>query len=83
MNVKACRSCKRAIIWTRTHKGKRMPVDADPREDGNIVLREDPTGRVIAEYPGKEHATLFNDDRRPRYVSHFATCPERNDWRKS
>ena len=73
--VKECRSCGAEVIWTVTHNGKRMPVDAEPREDGNIVLREEFSGRVIAEYPGKEHPLLF-EDARPHYVSHFSTCPQ-------
>jgi hypothetical protein len=78
--AKECRSCGAEIIWTVTHKGKRMPVDAVPRSDGNIVLRQDGE-KVIAEYPGKEHPSLFEEDR-ARFVSHFATCPQSTDWRK-
>ena len=76
----ACKSCGAPITWTVTHKGKRMPVDAEPVENGNITLRRD-GDEVIAEYPGKEHPSLFEDEG-ARYVSHFSTCPERAEWRK-
>ena len=76
----ACRSCGAEILWTVTHKGRPMPVDAEPVEGGNIRLRHDDDG-IVAEYPGKEHPSLFEAPR-PRYVSHFATCPERDEWRK-
>lgn len=79
--VKECRSCGAEIVWTVTHKGKRMPVDAEPVEGGNIVLRRDGE-TVIAEYPGKEHPSLFEADR-PRYVSHFATCEDSTEWRRA
>ena len=76
----ACKSCGAPVVWTVTHNGKAMPVDADPVENGNIVLRRDGE-TVVAEYPGREHPSLFEAPR-PRYVSHFATCPERDQWRK-
>ena len=75
-----CKSCAAPIIWTVTHKGNRMPVDAEPVEGGNVVLRRDGEA-LIAEYPGKEHPSLFEDDG-VRYVSHFSTCPEGKEWRK-
>lgn len=79
--VKSCGSCAASVIWTVTHKGRRMPVDAEPVEGGNVRLRQDGE-RVIAEYPGKEHPGLFDEDDRARYVSHFATCPQAGRWRK-
>ena len=80
-DVKECRSCGAPVVWTVTHNGKRMPVDAEPVEGGNIRLRRD-GGSVVAEYPGREHPGLFDDPDRARYVSHFATCPESAHWRK-
>jgi hypothetical protein len=52
-------------MWALTDKGRRMPIDPAPAEDGNLVLtlgnpnyvRVDPT------WPG------------PKYRSHFASCP--------
>ena len=80
-DVRACLSCGAAVVWTVTHKGRRMPVDAEPVEDGNIRLRRD-GDRVVAEYPGKEHPGLFDEDDRARHVSHFATCPQAQRWRR-
>ena len=79
-DVKHCRSCGAAVIWCVTHNGKRMPVDAEPVEGGNLVLRQEGE-KVIAEYPGKGHPSLFEDDQ-PTYVSHFATCKYADDWRR-
>lgn len=77
---KHCSSCGAEVIWSVTHNRRKMPVDAEPREDGNIVLRQDGE-TVVAEYPGKEHPSLFEASR-PRYVSHFSTCPQSKEWRK-
>ncbi len=79
-DVKGCRSCGVPIIWTVTHKGRKMPVDAEAVPNGNIRLRQE-GDKVIAEYPGKEHPSLLEDDRK-RYVSHFATCDHSDEWRK-
>lgn len=76
-----CQSCNAEVIWCVTHKGKRMPVDAEPVEGGNVRLRLDGE-RVIAEYPGKEHPEFFEEDR-ARYVSHFSSCPHSAQWRRS
>lgn len=82
--VKHCRSCGAEVIWAVTANGKRMPVDATPREDGNIMLTEYPDGHPTAEYVSP---TLFEefDQEAPeprRYVSHFASCAQSKQWRK-
>lgn len=51
-----CRTCHASILWTRTERGKRMPLDAAPICDaiaetrGLFVLREtdQPTPLAIA-----------------------------------
>lgn len=68
METTGCRSCNAPVIWTITAQGKRMPVDAEPRSDGEIELRDGPGSAPVAVYAGA--AT----DGSARYVSHFATC---------
>ena len=67
-----CRSCGAQIDWVVTARGKRIPLDRETSEDGNIVLAEG-TARVVqpGEYPGE-----------PRFKTHFATCPDAKRWRK-
>lgn len=74
-----CRSCGASIIWLPTESGKKMPCDAKP-----IPYTEDPAGNL----------TLVTSDGRVvrakadatsdfvGYVSHFATCPDANKWRR-
>lgn len=64
--VKNCQSCGAPIFFAATGTGKRIPLDAEPTEDGNIVILDGeacviPKGTYLA---GK-----------PQYRSHFATCP--------
>ena len=66
-----CRSCKAPIRWAITAKGKRMPLDPDPNEDGNVTLK-------LVE--GVWHATVHGNPAEiradaKRFISHFATCP--------
>ena len=65
--MSACRTCGAPVLWVTTFHGNPMPLDAEPSDKGNIVLRDG-----VAHYEGK--ATLF--DSAPRYISHFATCKD-------
>lgn len=69
----ACRSCGAEILWVLTANQKRMPVDALPVENGNLVLDpangDVPHVRVVKAGEGT-------------HVSHYVTCPQREEWRK-
>ena len=62
-DVKACRSCGRAIVWEVTFRGARVPLDYPPE----------------SRYVKNEEGTLVLMD---TWLSHFATCPRPNDWRR-
>jgi hypothetical protein len=75
-----CRSCKAPIIWAETTEGKRMPVDAEPSEPGNIKLvdrgpRRLPIAVIL-------DATALRSTTEVLRLSHFATCPEGRNWRR-
>lgn len=72
-----CRSCGAPVKWVLTRKGKRMPVDAEPVEGGNIMLERetDSSGTPLAAYVPSDPGVL-------RYVSHFATCEFADRHRK-
>ena len=78
--IARCRSCGAEVIWTITEHGKRMPVDAEIATNGNIFLdysTEPPTARYV---------TLENvqtEEAETRFLSHFVSCPESKEWRKS
>lgn len=83
VRVRRCSSWNARVIWTETVHGKRMPVDATPRQDGNIRLerRQERDGdTIVAHY---DQPTLLGDSgSEQRYVSHFTTCPQSKEWRK-
>lgn len=81
MTTSKCRSCGAEIMWIETKKGKKMPLDAEPLHQQEL----DPkltyatftdTGEYRC-YKGDEIAVLS----KPLYTSHFATCPQSDDWR--
>lgn len=86
--VAACRSCGAPIYWLTIHPGgRRMPVDAEPAEDGT-VMADLTVGRgvalsrdAVAEIRRAE-SEMGPDFHEPLYLSHFATCPQAKAWRK-
>lgn len=75
-----CKACGAEIVWIPTVNGKTMPCDAQRipykinLHDGkyNLVL---PDGRVT-------RADLDLQSDKFGYVSHFATCPAANVFRR-
>jgi hypothetical protein len=77
-----CRSCGAEILWVQwARSGKRMPVDSLPDPNGKVVLtlRKAPEPALLAEtFDPKEHLP----DRR-RFTSHFTSCPNASQHRRS
>ena len=84
MKTSACSKCGEPMIWTRTRKGKNMPVDAEPSGDGSFYLIE-PEQRG-QENDGKIAAVWVPEDNRATradlHTAHFATCPNADEFRK-
>jgi hypothetical protein len=70
--VTRCGSCGAAIFWAKTQIGKRIPIDLEPRADGNLVVRRAQAGVVAV--PLAKAGELGPDE--VLHVSHFATCPD-------
>lgn len=67
-DVKKCKSCGAEIVWLKTCAGKNMPVNVPKFADGEIAHEAVTT------------ALEFN----PYYmISHFSTCPNSNQHRRS
>lgn len=81
MKPTLCRSCSAPIVWCLTAAGKRIPVDRVPVAGGNLKLTVEADGTTRAEAAGEPElfASFDEDDR--RYVAHFTTCPEADEWR--
>lgn len=70
-----CRSCDAPVLWARTVTGKLIPLDTEPSDGGNLVLDD---GRALI----YDHTTSNEMFAPPLYVSHFATCPQADRWRR-
>jgi len=78
-DLRTCRACKKPIRWILTAKGKAMPCDPDairfnPGVGKEIFVATD--GRVL-------RGQRCNFGQLEGFVSHFATCPEADMFRKS
>jgi hypothetical protein len=73
MTPATCKSCNAAILWAETPNGKRMPLDAQPVPNGNIVLVD---GKATVIGHGETR------DGREAWLSHWATCPSAAQHRK-
>jgi hypothetical protein len=76
MATEKCRSCGAPVVWCKTADGKRMPVDAGPTPDGNLI---------VFAASGEVRSVAAAD--RPTFAgqlhkSHFASCPQAGKWRK-
>ncbi len=78
-----CRACNAPMVWGVTESGAKMPVDPEPVEGGNVIVLSDaglagPLVKVLGE------PTLLDGLAEPtvRYVSHFATCPNAEEFRR-
>lgn len=69
-----CRACGAEVLWGTTDTGKRMPLDVVPTLSGNVEYGA-VTGQVRV--VGK---VQIGD--KLRYVSHFATCPVGEQFRR-
>lgn len=82
-----CRSCQAPILWTLdATTGRAQPLDAEPVANGNVKLtgrtgktREGttvPVSRVVI-----PQDSLFDDEPPVRYLNHFVTCPDAEEWK--
>jgi hypothetical protein len=82
-----CRSCGEPIWWAMTEAAKLMPVDGLPSEDGTlfVFIPTDPTVHLRAVHMNAKTPEVADAHRehRPRFKSHFATCPNAGQHRKA
>ena len=85
-----CKGCGREIIFVRSVKGKMIPCDPGmitfyPDEKNGDQVYVDTEGRVVKGYPKEDGSFCggFGDwAARHGYISHFATCPQAERFRR-
>jgi hypothetical protein len=79
--LSTCQSCGASILWVRTLSKRRMPLDADPKPTGNVVIVKHVNGGEVGVYLSGSNLEFYSDIKE-RYVSHFSTCPDAKTWRR-
>ena len=89
MDFTTCASCGAAILWAITSRGKRMPLDAHPSDAGTYYVFAgtgvrflDPLQAVAISLTSDVRVGYGRRTDRPKFVSHFATCPNAAAHRK-
>ncbi len=88
MKVTTCKSCGVPIVWIKTQNGRSMPCDAaavDYQENykGSATIVTD-DGRVlrVMVFKNPSPSGLQPIINGKGYISHFATCPYANRYRR-
>lgn len=74
MKLIKCRACGGSIFFAPTAAGKSVPLDAEPAANGNYRICDDGIARVVKKDEAPSYSSLF--------ISHFATCPDAQRFRK-
>jgi hypothetical protein len=81
MGTTICRGCGERIGFIKTVAGKHIPVDLEeirfvetPRGTDKFVMKD---GTVVS----GRRAEIFEESQ-IGYISHFATCPKANSFRR-
>lgn len=72
-----CKSCGASIWWAFTKNGNRIPLDAQPVPDGNLVVSLREGSRTYVRHVADGEVPAAD-----RYVTHFATCPHARGHRR-
>ena len=83
MNIVSCRACGAPIGFVKTIAGKTVPVD-----EKSVSFLPDPNGKelfVMIDGSTQRGARVEKetDSTHVGFISHFATCPEADKFRKA
>ena len=70
-----CRSCGADIRWAVTEGGNHIPLDPFPTQEGNMT--------IIGTTAKGSTVVRVDPTGEVRYMSHFATCPDADGWRRA
>jgi len=79
VRISECKGCGAAIVWCRTGRGKKMPLDAEPSSAGNFVIEHEESNDPLTRRLSNDAAATYTG---PKYVAHWGTCPNRDDFRQ-
>lgn len=68
MKLATCSRCGVIVFYAKTPGGRMLPVNAEPDEGGNLIIRTDDDGATCV------RPAFASDGDRPRYRCHYASC---------
>jgi len=71
-----CTACGASLVFAVLASGKRIPMDPEPSDRGNVACRIVEGRGLVAHVFGKADATEARAAGAVLYLSHFATCPD-------
>lgn len=82
-----CRDCAAEVVWCRTPKGARMPLNAEESNNGNVLLMspsEPVQGRlgILAVTLSGDVLERARSELARLYTSHHVNCPNAKNRRK-
>lgn len=72
-----CPDCAAPILWTTSSKGRRMPIDAIPHNDGNVIVQPDGAATVLSK---TKAADAFTAGSVALHRHHRLTCAKTERW---
>lgn len=78
--MRYCGSCGALVFFATTERGKPIPVNPLPVQDGNMALRWDGGAQLIARVLPESERERYDG---PLYVTHLLTCPWAGHHRSS
>jgi hypothetical protein len=82
----ACEACGKKLIAALTNRGNVAPIEVEPSAVGNVLLhRRSIAGKLTpsAWVLGPEMADYARENDVELRLNHFATCPERDRFKRS
>jgi hypothetical protein len=76
-HMELCPSCNAPIVWTKTDRGARHPVEVEPSPTGNLrlsIVDGEVHSHKVADKLAFGHADL--------HLSHFVLCPQAASHRR-
>lgn len=81
--AKPCNYCGKKIVWTKTEKGGRMPLDAAPDTNGNVLIYMHAGEAISAVVAKKARLDAIRAQGTPMYLHHKLSCPRASEWQRS
>jgi hypothetical protein len=78
----ACTACGCRLVWALTPTGARAPIERDPSPAGNVLILDVSHIGLMAVTLSKEGLQLVRDHGLPLRLNHFASCPEKEQFRR-